>query len=155
MWCTYQFILEARLSTKTSARLGLYLLLGLNFIYLLQAHEYAVKTETRTTNCWKSWKCINAPCINEKLSRKLSDTNGIPKLRHATEKVTTLSTFCGRRTPLTMIRLVAMQIRNIFDYNACFSRVSGISLSRAHLCPHLIMMKKLKLHFLWSPWCRL
>ena len=38
----------APLSTKTSAWFGLFLLLGLDFIFLLQAHYYAVERETRT-----------------------------------------------------------------------------------------------------------
>ena len=69
VWCTYQFILEAPLSTKTNARLGLYLLLGLNFIYLPQAHEYAVKTETRTTNCWKNVENASTPHASTKSCR--------------------------------------------------------------------------------------
>ena len=39
---------SAPFSTKTSAWLGLYLLFGLDSVYLLQAHDYAVETETRT-----------------------------------------------------------------------------------------------------------
>ena len=36
---------NAPLSTKTSAWFGLFLLLGLDFIFLLQAHYYAVERE--------------------------------------------------------------------------------------------------------------
>ena len=64
------------------------------------------------------------------------------------KNVASLSTSYGGKTRLTMIRMVATQIRNILDYCHSSLQVSVTSLFCARLCPHLLMMKRL-MTFSW------